>query len=86
MCMLEQVSPADALPTGEIYSFHLPNRNSMRFAARRFLQLPQHRVQIEGRWLLARRELLERLDLLGHERLHSIDKISVRNHKIPVGI
>ena len=46
-------------------------------ATARVLHLREHRVKIERRRLLTRRKLFEGLDLLGDNRLHSIDEKDV---------
>ena len=58
----------------------------MSFTARCFLQIREYRVQIEGSWLLARRELLKGLDLAGYQRLHRVDEVDVRNHPVEVSV
>jgi len=50
------------------------------------LELPEHLVEIERGRPLTWRELDVVLDLLGHERLHLVKEVGMRDHPIPVSV
>ena len=64
--------PVDFAAKGIVTHAVLPDGALMPLAARRFLQLPKHRVQVERGHFLARREINECVDLLCHDRLHAV--------------
>src|SRR5580704_1165129 len=68
------------------FSSFMNGGKSVAASAARVHQFPHHCIQVERCRLLARRELLEVFDLLGHDRLHGVNDEGVRDHPVIVGV